>query len=71
MRGVFIVEDWSVSKRICINCGKQIVGYRDAKGLVKISCPRCGLSMVSKLISRRHERIDIYAPDGAIIDEIN
>lgn len=66
-----MVEDWSVSKRICVNCGKQIVGYRDAKGLVKISCPQCGLSMVSKLISRRHERIDIYVPDGAIIDDIN
>lgn len=65
------MEDWSVSKRICTNCGKQIVGYRDAKGLVKISCPRCGLKMVSKLISRRHERIDVYVPQENVIDDIN
>ena len=66
-----MMDYWTVSKRICINCGRQIVGYRDSKGLVKVSCPRCGLSMVSKLMSRRHERIDVYAPDGAVIDDIN
>ena len=49
---------WKPTKRLCTNCGQVIIGYRNDKGLVKLQCPKCGLVMVSKRMSRRHERID-------------
>ena len=53
----FMQNEWSPVRRICINCGQALMGYRNDSGLVKLQCPKCGLVMVSKKISRRHERI--------------
>ena len=63
------MKDWMVSKKICINCGQVLTGYRNAQGLVKFRCPKCGLCMVSKLISRRHEKIDVFATANEIIED--
>lgn len=59
---------WKPVRRICVNCGQELIGYQNGKGLVKMQCPRCGLVMVSRRISRRHERIDITPPPGNYID---
>lgn len=59
---------WKPTKRLCTNCGQVIIGYRNDKGLVKLQCPKCGLVMVSKRMSRRNERIDITPPPGEYID---
>ena len=63
-------EQWATkpSKRICRSCGKLLVGYRNAQGILKLKCPKCGLEEVGKKISRRHERCDFYVPPGNDID---
>ena len=48
-------------------CGSEVVGYRNEKDCVKLRCPKCGLVMVSKRMSRRRERIEVIAPPGEII----
>lgn len=61
-------DTWKPTRRHCINCGQVLTGYRNESGLVKLQCTRCGLVMVSKRISRRHERIDITPPYGEQIE---
>ena len=53
-------ESWTPVRRRCVNCGSEVVGYRNEKDCVKLRCPKCGLVMVSKRMSRRRERIDIF-----------
>ena len=55
-------NQWQPTTQICHHCGRKITGYRRKDGLLKIQCPSYLTSMVSKVMSRRHERIDIYAP---------
>ena len=49
-------------KRYCGNCGKLILGYKTAEGIVKIQCPCCGMMSVMKKISRRVIGVDEHAP---------
>lgn len=49
---------------VCLNCQKIIVGYQGEDGLTKIQCPHCGTLTVSKVISRRHVQVDVFAPQG-------
>lgn len=68
-KGCCLVEnDWMQTIRICHNCGQKITGYRKKDGLLKIQCPVCGACMVCKFMSRRHERIDVYAPPNLEIN---
>lgn len=60
----FKMEDWKACERYCQNCGKKIKGYRNIKGVVKMSCPRCGVLYVSKRVSRRKEVVEVTAPRG-------
>lgn len=53
-------ESWNPVRRRCVNCGSEVVGYRNEKDCVKLRCPKYGLVMVSKRMSRRRERIDIF-----------
>lgn len=53
-------ESWNPVRRRCVNCGSEVVGYRNEKDCVKLRCSKCGLVMVSKRMSRRRERIDIF-----------
>lgn len=53
-------ESWNPVRRRCVNCGSEVVGYRNEKDCVKLRCPKCGLVMVSRRMSRRRERIDIF-----------
>lgn len=62
------MDEWVVSRKICLNCGNKLCGIRDAKGLVKMKCDKCGLSLVSKYMSRRHERVDVYIPEGNVFN---
>ena len=51
-------------KWVCMNCHKNIVGNQGSDGLTRIQCPYCGTVTVSKIISRRHVQVDLYAPQG-------
>ena len=48
----------------CPNCGSLVAGVRNKEGLVKVQCRSCFAVMVSKAMGRRHDQIDVYAPDG-------
>ncbi len=48
----------------CLNCHNEVIGIQDDKGVTKIRCPKCGAVTVSKIMGRRHVRVDIFAPKG-------
>lgn len=54
---------------ICLNCQNAISGIQDSEGRTKIKCQSCGTVTVSKIMSRRYIRLDIYAPQGQRILE--
>ena len=56
-------------RRYCPNCGQIASGYRDEDGISKMSCRLCGTVFISKIRSRRHDCMDIYAPKGAVLAE--
>lgn len=57
-------------KVVCTNCFHLMTGYRDENGMIKYQCTRCGAKSISKVMSRRHAQLDIYAPLGQeLIDE--
>ena len=59
-------EKWIPAIIHCPNCGTIVTGYRDDKGCAKIHCETCQANMVTKQVSRRHERIDLFAPQGQV-----
>ena len=54
----------SVARAYCLNCGQLLVGLRGESGIVKFRCRVCGAVMVSRRISRRHERVDVMSSAG-------
>ena len=75
-------EKWTTkpSRRYCRSCGKVLIGFRNEDGVLKLKCPVCGLGVlklkcpvcgleeVGRIVGRRHERCDFYAPPGNDID---
>ena len=62
------MEEWKTTRRHCQNCGEIVTGSRNEKGIVKLLCPRCGLCMINKRVSRRREQVDVIVPSGKYID---
>lgn len=58
------MQGWKPIIRHCRNCGGKIIGFKDSAGLVKAQCPKCGVLTVSRMVDRKHERCDTYAPPG-------
>ena len=48
----------------CSNCGELLYGYRNDEGKIKYECKRCGAVTVRVPKGRRHDKIDLYAPEG-------
>lgn len=48
----------------CPNCHEINHGLEDRDGIVRITCKCCKSVMVQKRMGRRHNRIDVYAPEG-------
>lgn len=59
-------KEWVQASIHCPSCGTIVTGYRDKEGCAKMQCATCQCNMVTKQVSRRHERIDLYAPQGQI-----
>lgn len=55
---------WRPYRCYCPNCSTLVVGYKNELGICRISCPVCEVKIVRKPMGRRHDRIDIYAPEG-------
>ena len=49
---------------LCPNCGLKCMGYRARDEMVRLSCRRCGLVMVSKIINKRTIIMRMTAPPG-------
>ena len=56
--------DWIIYSWYCPNCKEEVAGLKDKKNQIKVKCSRCGAEMIRTIIGRRHDVIDIYAPDG-------
>lgn len=50
----------------CSNCGELLYGYRNDEGKIKYECKRCGTVAVRVQKGRRHDKIDLYAPEGQV-----
>ena len=59
-------KEWIQATVHCPNCGEIVTGYRDKAGCAKMQCINCQANVVAKQMSRRHERIDLFAPNGQI-----
>lgn len=59
-------EIWRPFSWHCPNCGEISVGYKNSSGTIKVECSKCHAVMVRKVMGRRHDRIDIYAPKGEV-----
>ena len=46
----------------CCNCGTKVNAIRNNEGFYKAKCSRCGSCSVRKVMGRRHDTIEIYAP---------
>jgi len=52
-------------RSVCCPNGHEINhGLEDCDGIVRITCKCCKSVMVQKRMGRRHNRIDVYAPEG-------
>ena len=57
-------EKWQSFSWHCPNCGELTAGYQNASGTIKSECRRCHTVMVRRIMGRRHNRIDVFAPKG-------
>ena len=56
--------DWIIYSWYCPNCKSEVAGLKNKKNQIRVKCSRCGAEMIRTIIGRRHDVIDIYAPDG-------
>ena len=54
-------------KVVCHNCHLVQTAWQDENGVTKYQCPKCGAVSVSRIMSRRHVTLDIYAPKGQVV----
>ena len=57
-------EDWNIYSWYCPNCKSEVAGLKNKNNQIRVKCSRCGGEMIRTIIGRRHDVIDIYAPDG-------
>lgn len=55
---------WRLKQIYCPNCRYLVNGFEDKDGITRTSCVKCGSILIRKALSRRHDRIDLYAPRG-------
>lgn len=60
------IRNWRPFSWHCPNCGEISIGYENAQGTIKVECGQCHAVMVRKVMGRRHDRIDIYAPKDQV-----
>ena len=46
----------------CCNCGTKVSAIRNSGGYYKAKCSKCGSCSVRRIMGRRHDTIEIYAP---------
>lgn len=66
MRSAYVQTKEKAEHMYCSNCGALLYGYRNDEGKIKYECKRCGTVAVRVQKGRRHDKIDLYAPEGQI-----
>ena len=59
-----MLEDWTIYSWYCPNCKNEVAGLKNDKNQIRVKCGMCGVEMVRTVKGRRHDVIDLYAPDG-------
>ncbi len=59
-----MLEDWTIYSWYCPNCKNEVAGLKNDKNQIRVKCGRCGVEMVRTVKGRRHDVIDLYAPEG-------
>ena len=57
-------EYWNIYSWYCPNSKREGAGLKNKTNQIRVKCSRCGAEMIRTIIGRRHDVIDIYAPDG-------
>lgn len=52
---------WTPFSWYCPNCGTIVTGYRSQNGFIKVVCGKCNTTMIRKIMSKKHDTIDVYA----------
>ena len=66
-----MLEDWTIYSWYCPNCKNEVAGLKNDKNQIRVKCNKCGVEMVRTVKGRRHDVIDLYAPDGqARLDDL-
>ena len=55
---------WRLKQIYYPNCRYRVNDFEDKNGITQMSCEKCGAILIRKALSRRHDRIDLYAPCG-------
>lgn len=59
-------EKWTAMPMYCANCGSLQYGFKNDEGKIKYECQTCGTVAVRVQKGRRHDKIDLYAPEGQV-----
>ena len=52
-------REGSAAQMYCPNCGVKVRGYKDNDGVMRQTCPRCGVVIFSKLRKKREMDIKV------------
>lgn len=59
-----MLVDWRIYTWYCPNCKEEVAGLKNKKNQIRVKCKKCGAEMIRTIVGRRHDVIDIYAPNG-------
>ena len=54
--------DWTIYSWYCSNCKNKVAGLMNKNNQIKVKCDMCGAVMIRTKVSRRHDVIEIFAP---------
>lgn len=57
-------DEWVPFSWYCSNCGTVVTGYKNQRGDIKVQCSKCRAVMIRTMKNRKHDTIELYAPQG-------
>ena len=59
-----MLDDWTIYTWYCLNCKAEVAGLKNKRNQIHVKCRACGTKMIRTIMGRRHDVIDVYAPEG-------
>lgn len=59
-----MIKDWMIYSWYCPNCKTMVAGLKGKNNQIKTTCETCGTKMIRTLEGRRHDVIELFAPNG-------